>query len=939
MKNKKVTTKSLFLVLKMVFLVCIVLAVLPANAGSKKSLIVNQLTTEYQTNPIGIAAPHARLSWVIESEARNTNQMAYQIKVATSSEQLKNGNGILWNSGKISSNQSVHLPYQGKELTSGQKVFWQVEVWDNHQNSTRSEIASWEMGLLSNGDWKASWIEPDLNEIDTVSTPCPYLRKEFQLKKEVRTARIYATALGLYELSLNGFKVSDQLFTPGWTSYHKRLQYQVYDVSALLKKGDNAIGAILGDGWYRGFLIWQGHKNLYGDKTALLFQLKVTYTDGSEEWILSDNSWKSSTGPILKSDIYNGETYDARREQPGWNLAGFNDKRWKGTTVRNHSKELLINSEGSPVRITESIKPISKIITPKGEVVFDLGQNMVGWVKFSLKGKSGEKIILNHAEVLDKEGNFYLENLRKAKAEDEYIFKGNGMETYEPRFTFHGFRYIRVSGYSGEITLDDLTGRVIHSDMTATGDFECSDPMINQLQKNIQWGLRGNFLDVPTDCPQRDERLGWTGDAQVFSPTACFNMNTAPFYTKWMGDFTADQKADGSVPWVVPNMVKDGGGTGWSDGYGATGWADASVIIPWEVYQSFGDTRILEKQYESMKGWEEYMILHSGERYIFDYGFHFGDWLAFAEYMSYYYNAPDYGYAGANTDKDLLATSYFYYTTGLMSKIATILGKSDDAKKYAGILPKIKTAFAKEFLSQTGRLTSNTQAAYVVALSLGLIPDDKKATASERLANDVKHFGHLTTGFLGTPLICKALSDNGHPELAYMLLFNKKYPSWLYPITKGATTIWERWDCIKPDGTFQDAGMNSFNHYAYGAVGNWLYTTVAGLQIDMENPGYKQFIVNPILTDRLSYAKASHTSMYGKIVSGWKNEGNNLIFEVEVPANTLAKVCLPAKENSGITENGKPVSEQKEIKLLGYENGRMIFEVGSGKYSFRFEKQ
>ncbi|MCX6239860.1 MAG: family 78 glycoside hydrolase catalytic domain [Bacteroidia bacterium] len=909
MESQKNVRKSVYIPIRMFFLICLTASVQIAM-GARNDLSVHQLKTEYKTNPIDIASQNARLSWELSSGVRNTNQVGYRVQVASTASQLNKGTGLLWDSGKVNSDQSIHISCQGIELISGQQVFWQV----------------------------TKWIEPILDETDTISTPCPYLRKEFQLKKEIKSARIYTTALGLYELSLNGQKVSDQLFTPGWTSYHKRLQYQVYDVTNQLKSGNNAIGVILGDGWYRGFLIWQGKKNLYGDKTALLFQLKVTYTDGSEEWILSDNSWKSSTGPILKSDIYNGETFDAHLVQSGWNMVGFDDQKWGRVSEKNLSKAILVSSEGSPVRITETIKPIAKMITPKGEVVFDLGQNMVGWVKFSLKGKPGEKITLHHAEVLDKEGNFYLENLRKAKAEDVYLFKGEGVETFEPHFTFHGFRYIRVSDYLGEITVNDLSGRVIHSDMEPTGNFECSDEMINRLQKNIQWGLRGNFLDVPTDCPQRDERLGWTGDAQVFASTACFNMNTAPFYTKWMRDFTVDQKADGSVPWVVPNVVKDGGGTGWSDGYGATGWADASVIIPWEVYQSYGDTRILENQYESMKGWEEYMIRHSGERCIFDYGFHFGDWLAFAEYMSYYYNAPDYGYAGANTDKDMLATCYFYYTSGLMSKIATILGKPDDAKRYADLQPKIKTAFAKEFLTETGRLTSNTQAAYVVALTLGLIPDNKKEIAAERLAKDVKHFGHLTTGFLGTPLICRALSENGYPDLAYMLLFNKKYPSWLYPITKGATTIWERWDCIKPDGTFQDAGMNSFNHYAYGAVGNWMYTTVAGLQINPLKPGYKEFVVNPTLTDQLSFAKVSHFSMYGKIVSGWKTDGNKVILEVEVPANTLAKVYVPAKANSTITENGKPVSDLKEIKSLGFEKNRMVFEVGSGKYRFESEK-
>ncbi len=622
--------------------------------------------------------------------------------------------------------------------------------------------------------------------------------------------------MGLYELSINGHKVGDEYFTPGWTSYQKRLQYQVFDVSNLLVEGENAIGAILGDGWYRGYLVWQGNKNLYGEKIALLAQLKITYADGSEEWIVSDSTWKSSTGAILQSDIYNGETYDARLETTGWDKPGFNDSAWQPIETIAPPVAPLVASEGSPVRITQVLRPIEKIITPKGELVFDMGQNFVGWVQFSLTGKAGEQITIDHAEVLDQDGNFYTANLRAAKAQDTYIFKGAGLETWHPRFTFHGFRYIRISHYSGEIEIDNMEGHVVHTDMEKTGDFTCSDPMINQLQQNIDWGLRGNFLDVPTDCPQRDERLGWTGDAQVFASTAVFIRHTAPFYTKWMKDLALEQRTNGSVPWVVPNVVKDGGGTGWSDGFGATGWADAALVIPWEVYQAYGDTRILESQYESMRGWVEYMIRHSGDRYIFDFGFHFGDWLSFAEYMSYHYNAPDYGYAGAYTEKELVATAYFYYSTTLMMKIANILGKQDDAERYAAILPKIKKAFQREFITETGRITSNSQTAYTLALSFGLYDETLHTNGAERLANDVNHFEHLTTGFLGTPLLCKALSDNGYADLAYMLLFNKRYPSWLYPITKGATTIWERWDGIKPDGSFQTVGMNSFNHYAFG---------------------------------------------------------------------------------------------------------------------------
>ncbi len=677
------------------------------HAGSsKKGLKLASLKTEYKTNPLGLEVAHPRFFWKMVSNQEAVMQIAYQIKAASNLEQLKSEKNLLWNSGKVDSDQSIQVAYQGKALLSGQKVYWQVKVWDNQGNVSQwSEVASFEMGLLKTSDWKAQWIEPGFQQDITKSYPAPLMRKAFGVNKKVSSATMYVSAHGLYEAYLNGKKVTDQLFNPGWTSYQKRLQYQAYDVTDLFQSGENAIGVVIGDGWYRGPLVWQGNKNLYGEKAALLLQLKITYTDGSEETIVTDDTWKSSTGAILKSEIYDGETYNANLEQKGWNQLGFDDAAWKGVTVSDAPIEHLVASEGSPVRITEEVKPIEKIITPKGEVVFDFGQNLVGWVQFALEGKKNSKIIIQHAEVLDQEGNFYIENIRVAKQQDEYIFKGDGLEEFEPHFTFHGFRYIKVTEYEGDLSLNDFTAKVIHSDMPETGEFTCSDTLVNRLQKNIQWGLRGNFLDVPTDCPQRDERLGWTGDAQVFAPTACFNVNAAPFYTKWMKDFIVDQKADGSVPWVVPNVVENGGGTGWSDGFGATGWADAAVIIPWTVYQAYGDVSILNNQYESMKAWEEYMIKHSEDTYIFNYGFHFGDWLSFAEYMSYNYNAPDYGYAGAHTDKDLIATAYFYYTTGLMQKIATVLGKDEDAKRYESMRPKIKEAFQKEFVSQTGRLT------------------------------------------------------------------------------------------------------------------------------------------------------------------------------------------------------------------------------------------
>ncbi|HDR68480.1 MAG TPA: alpha-L-rhamnosidase, partial [Bacteroidaceae bacterium] len=691
--------------------------------------------------------------------------------------------------------------------------------------------------------------------------------------------------------------------------YNKRLQYQAYNVTEYILRGNNAIGAILGDGWYRGPFAWTLKKEHYGKKTALLLQLVLTYDDGSTEMVITDNSWKSSHGPILKSEIYDGEIYDARLELTGWDQPGYNDRKWADCFRGNLGVNHLVPDEGVPVCAIDTLKPIGKFMTPSGDLVFDLGQNMVGWMKFALKGERGTEIILHHAEVLDKDGNFYLDNIREAKQEIRYIFKGEGIEQFEPHFTFQGFRYVRVSGYPDQISPDDLEGIVIHSDMEAIGDFECSDPLINQLQKNIVWSLKGNFLDIPTDCPQRDERMGWTGDAQVFAPTASFNMNTLTFFKKWLRDLEADQRTDGSVPWVVPMIVEGGGGTGWSDGYGAAGWADAAVIIPWTMYRVYGDERILRDQYQSMKNWVDYMIRHAGDRYIFDYGFHFGDWLSFAEYMSYYYNAPDYGYAGAYTDKDLVATAYFYYSTTLLQKIAGILGYEEDARYYKAILPEIRSAFHKEFLTETGRLVSGTQTAYTLALGFNLIPENYKVTAAKRLADDVQHFGHLTTGFLGTPMLCQVLAENGYSDLAYQLLFNKRYPSWLYPVTMGATTIWERWDGIKPDSTFQDAGMNSFNHYAYGAIGQWIYENIAGIQISEDHPGYKKIVIKPILTKQLTYAAGNHQSPYGTISSRWELSDNQLVFKISLPVNTSATLYIPASEPDHVNESGQSLKD------------------------------
>ena len=896
-------------------------------ARARSAPKVLNLRCEYKVDPMGIDVEKPRLSWHIVSPERGVVQSAYEIRAAGSVKDLKSGKNLLWNSGKVESDRSVHVVYGGPALHSGQRVYWQVRVWDDHgKRSAWSDPAYWEMGLLSPTDWKAEWIEAKIKEDVSKSNPAHMFRKEFTLKDGIVSARAYVTCHGLYEMELNGERVGDQVFTPGWTAYYARIQYQTYDITPLLKTGKNAVGVTVGDGWYRGHIGFRGQRNTYGEDLALLVQIQIKYSDGTTEIIGTDGSWKASTGPILMSDIYDGETYDARLEKQGWSQPDYDDSDWVGVRVVDHPKDILVAPLGPPVRKIEEIKPVEIITTPKGELVVDMGQNMVGWVRLKVKGPAGTEVTLRHAEVLDKEGNFYTKNLRAAKQTDKFILKGEGTEIFEPHFTFHGFRYVEVKGFPGELTLDNLTGIVIHSDIERVGTFECSNPMINQLQHNIIWGQKGNFLDVPTDCPQRDERLGWTGDAQVFARTACFNHDVAGFYTKWMKDFIYDQQAEGQIPHVIPDVLSINSG---HKGHSASaGWADAAVVVPWTVYLCYGDTRILEQQYDCMKKWVDYQVMRAGDSYFWNKDFTFGDWLAF--------NTNRSDYPGATTDKDFITQAYFIRSTDLLSRIAKILGKTEDAKKYADILQKAKKVFVDEFLTPNGRLSPNTQTAYSLALRFDLLPEAFKEKAAKRLADDVNKFKHITTGFLGASHVCHALSENGYLDEAYMLLMRKKYPSWLYPITKGATTIWERWDGIKPDGSFQNPGMNSFNHYAYGAIGEWLYQVVAGIDIDERNPGYKHILIQPHPGDELDYAKASTMTSYGRVAAGWKKSENELTVRVVIPANTTATVKLPGATLERVTESGKPLGKVKGVKSSTQQGEMVILEVGSGNYEFKY---
>jgi alpha-L-rhamnosidase len=882
------------------FIAILLLLITPRSFAQIKPI---ELTCEYKTNPI-IDELGPRFAWKYQAGLQDMMQSAYQVQVAGSARDLVRERRLIWDSQKVFTEQAAHVEYGGPQLEARGVYSWRVRGWDQDGNEGNwSDPSYWEMGLLDSSDWQAEWIGPSWAESVEQPNPAPMLRHEFILKKNIVKARLYITARGLYSAYINGNRVGDQLFTPGWTSYHKRLQYQVFDVKELLSAGENCLGVMLGDGWYRGEFGFDGSMNVYGDEVALLCQLEVEYRSGRKDVIKSDKTWQGTTGPIRMSSLYDGEVYDARLEQLGWATAGFNDSGWQEVKLSVGNRSNLMTSEGVPVKRITELRPIDIFNTPNGEVVVDMGQNMVGWMQIKVAGTAGDTITLRHAEVLDKDGNFYIDNLRAAAQQVQYICKGSGVETYEPHFTFQGFRYVSVEGYPGELTKNALKGIVIHSDMEMTGQFTCSNQMLNQLQSNIQWGQRGNFLDVPTDCPQRDERMGWTGDAQAFAPTACFNFNTAAFYTRWLQDLAADQRSDGAVPFVVPNVLGEGAA-------GSTGWADAATIVPWTLYLKFGDKRILERQYQSMKAWILYLEQLSGDNLLVQDGFHFGDWLFFI-------HPTDWNAKPGHTDIDFIATAFFYHSSEIMMKTAVLLGESDDVEYFADLLSRIKTSFQSEFVTPNGRLSPHSQTAYALALRFGLLEESQKTLAAEYLKKDIESRQyHLSTGFLGTPHLPHVLSENGMTDVAYRLLLQESYPSWLYPLTQGATTIWERWDGIKPDGSFQTPQMNSFNHYAYGAIGDWMYSVMAGLRHDESNPGYKHIIYQPHPTSLLDSVQVIYESLNGQIMAGWKISEDSIEYRLNVPPNTMATVILPASD-----------SDQDKV---------VVMEVRSGQHRYTY---
>ena len=890
-----------------------------------QDITISKLEVDKLNNPIGLDSKNPDFSWIILSDSYNINQTHYQIFVATDKNFSKKS--LVWDSGKVNSSKSVYVKYRGKPIEYATKYYWTVKVWTNRtERPKQSKISSWTSGLMGQNQWRSNWI--GVSEDDKKNYKSPYFTNDFNIGKKIISANLFITSRGIYEAHINGKRVGDSYLTPGWTSYKNRIQYQAYDVKDLISSGDNRLGVILADGWFRNFRPNSGKLITdYGDELSFITELIIGFEDGEKISIINDENWNYHFGAIQSSSIYNGEIVDFNLSDSHWSRANNkNINSREATKVMSYNGK-LVHTRNEMIKKREVLKAKKLIITPSGDKVIDFGQNLVGWVKFKSNLRKGSEINLYHAEVLDKEGEFYTTNLRAANQKNTYIVNGKIDQIYHPTFTFQGFRYIKVEGID-QINIDDFEAVALYSDMEFTGSLTTSNELINQLQENIQWGQRGNFLDVPTDCPQRDERLGWTGDAQAFFNTAGFNMDVKNFFDKWLIDLTLDQRSDGAVRGVVPhnNYLGPNDSTQLGGSDGRSGWADAATIIPWNSFLIYGDIKTLERQYSSMVNWVDFMTQNS-ENYLYSKKDHWGDWLFFSR-------DNDNSGRSAVTSKKLIAQAFYCYSTQLLVKSAKALGYDGDSKKYSNLYAKLVKAFNDEFVTENGMLVSDSQTAYVLALQFNLLSEQQVKAATERLVDNIKDYGHLTTGFLGTPFLCHVLSANGKEAEAIKLLLRTEYPSWLYPVTRGATTIWERWNGIKPDGSFQYPSMNSFNHYAYGAIGEWMYANLMGLKINEEYPGFKRYTLQPLFDENFDLIKGTFNSNYGKIVVDWIRKSGKFQLVVEIPANTTSDLILnKPRDGSWKLDNNKLnniILKRSDTQL------KTTMVLGSGKYNFYF---
>lgn len=881
------------------------------------ALSVEQLTVNGRTNPLGIAADDISFAWAATTDERGFTQSGYQIRVGT-----KAGSADVWDSGKVKSPQQIDvvLPAQVRAAPAT-RYFWQVKIWHGGGEASKWSAPAWfETGLLTPADWSgAKWIASPA--ATNAPQSLPLLCGVVTLKRKVKTARLYASAHGLYQLSINGQRVGDQYLAPGWTDFPKRIQHQTYDVTELVKKGTNAIGAALGDGWHRG-KVGLNWRNVYGNTLALVAKLQVTYTDGSTESFVTDGSWRAAGGPFVQADLQDGESYDARREQPGWDRADFDASSWSPVVVASEDLAKLIPQPDEPVRVTELLPARTRTEPAPGAFVYDLGQNMVGVARFKFTGKKDQTVRLRYAEELnrlgERKGQLYTENFRSAKVTDTYTFARNETVTYHPTFTQHGFRYIEITGLDTPPETNDVQGVVLGSDLPNIGDLRLSHPMLDQLVRNIRWGQRGNFVSIPTDTPARDERLGWTGDINVFAPTACRYQDTRAFLSKWMDDMRDAQRANGNIPAIVPQPRREFDETG-------VGWSDAFITVPYAVWHATGDTRIVRRNWDAMQRFYRFVhasamkdgnLLEEGRNSWFS-----GDWLSL----------ESGGYR--LEEHKVIATAYFAENTRMMAEMAAALGETNQAAEWSALVPQIRAAFVAKYRQADGSIYTGSQTSYALTLGMDMIADatQREQTAAKFIAKLAADNYHLRTGFLGTPWLLPALSKIGRDDLAMRLLLNEDYPSWGFEISMGATTVWERWNSIRANGEFGPVDMNSFNHYAYGAVGDWLFQHLGGLQI--HEPGYKKSRIAPLIgSGGLSHARCSLQTPYGLLASEWKLANDELALTITVPANTTAEVIIPAQSAETVRIGKTAAVSARGVKTSAFKDGQLTLLVGSGCY-------
>jgi alpha-L-rhamnosidase len=845
------------------------------------------LRTEQRHEPLGLGEPHPRLSWRLESDRRGAVQAAYRITAAARPADLDQPDRLLWDSGRRESGDCVLVPWDGPVPRSATRYHWRVEVWDERGDAATGE--SWfETGLLHREDWTAVWVgrdphtqppfDPPTGHEPPLGEPPLDLRRDFELAREPVRARLYATAHGVYEAQLNGARVGDIELAPGWTEYHRRLQYQTYDVTSLLRKGSNTLGAIVADGWWSGFVGFDERRaaGRYGDHPEFLAQLVVDFADGSRQVVATDAAWVERPGATRFADLLMGEHVDA----------SIVEDPYLPVAVLDTEPGPLVAEPDHPIRVTRELAPVSVTTSAPGRFIVDFGQNLVGRVRLTVRGASfGQRIVLRHAEILDG-GELYVANLRRARATDVYVAAGAAVEVFEPRFAVHGFRFLEVSGLPGELSAIDVTAHVLHNDMPWTGRFECSEEMVNQLWANISWGQRGNFVAVPTDCPQRDERLGWLGDAQIFAPTASRNADVAAFFVRWLRDVVDGQDDDGAFRDVAPLVA--------TYREAAPAWGDAGVIIPWHLWRTYGDRRVLEECFDAMVAWVGHIRRHNPDlRWRRRTGNSYGDWLQI----------------DVTTPRDVLSTAYFARSTEIVAQAAEVLGRDDVAAEHWALHTAIRDAFVESFVDDDGRVEGGTQTAYLLALAFGLVPDDLVPRAVEQLAADVeKRDSRLTTGFVGVALLCPVLADHGRADLAYELLQQEEFPSWGYSIRHGATTIWERWDGWTEHGGFQAAAMNSFNHYSLGSVGDWLYGRVAGIDQTPESVAYSELLLRPLPGGTLTWARAEQETARGRVACGWSLAGDVLTVTATVPPGSTAVLEVPTTDPDSVRVGGRPAA-------------------------------